>query len=331
MGSPYHASMSFIAILLALLLEQARPLARTNPIHAVLRSWVAWAARSFDAGLRQHATLACSIAVLVPSVAVLGVHWLLAEFAGWPLVVVWHVVVLYITLGFRQFSHHFTAIRNALEQDDEARARELLALWQQKEPGDLPRSEIVRQVIEHSVIAAHRHVFGVLAWYSVMAAIGLGPAGAVFYRLCEFVPRYWTRPSLTATQPVSDALQNAARRLWCVVDWIPARMTAIGFAVVGSFEEAIESWRNYAQRGDSSNDGVILSATAGAINLRLGPGFEPHTGAARAPGADSTGSDAKSGHGPTPGHLRTVVGLVWRTVLMWMILLALLSLARLLG
>ncbi|MCY7308131.1 MAG: CobD/CbiB family protein [Rhodoferax sp.] len=323
--------MSFIAILLALLLEQVRPLARTNPIHEMLRGWVAWVARNFDAGRRHHAALACSIAVVVPSVAVLGVHWLLAEFAGWPLVVVWHVVVLYITLGFRQFSHHFTAIRNALEQGDEGRARELLALWQQKQAGDLLRREIVRQVIEHSVIAAHRHVFGVLAWYSVMAAIGLGPSGAVFYRLCEFVPRYWTRPSLTATQPVSATLQNAASRLWSVVDWMPARMTAIGFAVVGSFEEAIESWRNYAQRGVGGSDGVILSATAGAINLRLGPGFEPQTVDYGAAQADAAVSADRPGQEPAPVHLSTVVGLVWRTVLMWMILLALLSLARLLG
>ena len=49
----------------------------------------------------------------------------------------------------------------------------------------------MRHVIEYSVLAAHRHVFGVLAWFSVLAALGLGPAGAVLYRLSEFVSRYW--------------------------------------------------------------------------------------------------------------------------------------------
>ena len=34
---------------------------------------------------------------------------------------------------------------------------------------------------------------------------------------------------------------------------------------------------------------------------------------------------------PQAGHLRAIVGLVWRTVVMWMVVLALMSLARLLG
>ena len=52
---------------------------------------------------------------------------------------------------------------------------------------ELPRSEIVRHVIEYSVQSAHRHVFGVFAWYSLLAALGLGPAGAVIYRVSELV------------------------------------------------------------------------------------------------------------------------------------------------
>ena len=86
----------------------------------------------------------------------------------------WAVGILYVTLGFRQFSHHFTGIRDALEEGDEDAARERLAHWQQVDVGALPRSEIVRHVIEYSVLAAHRHVFGVLAWFSVLAALGLG-------------------------------------------------------------------------------------------------------------------------------------------------------------
>ncbi|MEO6626307.1 MAG: CobD/CbiB family protein [Burkholderiaceae bacterium] len=308
--------MSFMAILLALLLEQARPMARGGPIHALLHSWASWTARSFDAGRQRHATLAWCVAVPLPALAVFAVQWLLWWFTGWPLVIIWNVAVLYITLGFRQFSHHFTGIRDALEQGDEDRARILLAQWRQTEATALPRTEIVRQVIEYSVIAAHRHVFGVLAWYSVLAAIGLGPAGAVLYRLCEFVPRSWARQGVTL-HPVSEALQDTAQRMWHLVDWVPARITAIGFAVVGSFEEAIESWRRHDPGGVASNDGVILSSTAGAINLRVGP----------ASGSASYSAKAE----PEVGHLRTVVGLVWRTVLMWMILLALLTLARLLG
>jgi len=107
--------MSFFAILFALLIEQARPLARTNPIHAGLRAWALSVSRNFDAGKPHHGWVAWSLAVLVPALVTLAVHWLLLLGLGWPFAVVWSVAVLYVTLGFRQFSHHFTGIRDALE------------------------------------------------------------------------------------------------------------------------------------------------------------------------------------------------------------------------
>ena len=94
------------------------------------------------------------LAVLVPSAVTLAIHWLLLWGLGWPFAVLWSVAVLYITLGFRQFSHHFTGIRDALEEGDEDAARERLAHWQQVDVGAQPRSEIVRHVIEYSVLAA---------------------------------------------------------------------------------------------------------------------------------------------------------------------------------
>ena len=240
--------MSFFAILFALLIEQVRPLGTHNPIHSGLRVWARWVSRNCDAGKPQHGWITWVLAVMAPSVAAMAVHWLLMVYVGWPAAMAWSVVVLYVTLGFRQFSHHFTDIRDALEAGDEAKARELLALWQRVDASELPRSEIVRHVIEYSVLAAHRHVFGVLAWFSILAAFGLGPAGAVLYRMAD--PRAATGAIATTlhVQPASEALQSAAARAWTAVDWLPARLTAVAFAVVGSFEEAIDCWRNYAER-----------------------------------------------------------------------------------
>ncbi|MFO1246150.1 MAG: CobD/CbiB family protein [Ramlibacter sp.] len=335
--------MSFFAILFALLIEQVRPLAQHNPVHAGLRVWARSVSRNFDAGKAHHGWVAWSLAVLLPSAAALGVYWLLDWLAGWPFAMLWSVAVLYTTLGFRQFSHHFTGIRDALDGGDEGRARELLAQWQQVDSSELPRREIVRHVIEYSVLAAHRHVFGVLGWFSVLAAFGFGPAGAVLYRMAEFVARYWKHRSKTQTQPASAALQHAAARAWGVIDWLPARAAALGFAVVGSFEEAIDCWRNHAQRFPDDNDGVILAATSGAINVRLGgealkAAFSPNSSQPFQAATESAetvdapiGTDATPGREPDIAHLRSVVGLVWRSVVLWMVLLALLTLARLLG
>ena len=325
--------MSFISVLFALLLEQARPLGPGNPVHASLRSWVRWSTRNFDAGKPFHGWLAWGFAVGGPSLAALAIYWLLAAWVGWPLAVLWCVAVLYATLGFRQFSFHFTQIRDALADADEDQARQLLASWQQIDASVLPRSEIVRHVIEHSVLAAHRHVFGVLAWFSVFAAFGFGPAGAVLYRLSEFVTRYWKHRSKAHHQPVSDALQKTAVEAWAVIDWVPARITAISFAVVGSFEEAIDGWRNYKPRHFADNDGVILAATSGAVNIKLGEAASGAVFSTDGAQVMPTGSAGESALNQTPelAHLAVIVGLVWRTVVMWMVLLALLTMARLLG
>ncbi|MCJ7799459.1 MAG: CobD/CbiB family protein, partial [Polaromonas sp.] len=269
--------MSFFAVLFALILEQARPLARGNWLHASFRGWARWASRSLDTGKSHHGWLAWAAAVLVPALVTVLVHWLLLRVSVL-LAFAWSVVVLYATLGFRQFSHYFTDIRDALDDGDEGKARQLLAEWRNVDASELPRSEIVRHVIEYSVPAAHRHVFGVLGWFSVLAALGLGPAGAVFYRMSEFVTRYWVHKSKFPGEGASPALQGVAASAWGMIDFVPARVTALGFAVVGSFEDAIDSWRHYTQHfsanapaaSENRNDGVILAATSGAVNVRLG-------------------------------------------------------------
>jgi adenosylcobinamide-phosphate synthase len=340
--------MSFFAVLFALIIEQARPMSRGNWIHLGFRAWARWSSRSLDAGKPQHGWLAWAVAVLLPSLLALGIHWLLLSFSLL-LAFAWSVAVLYATLGFRQFSHYFTDIRDALDIGDEEQARELLAQWRQVDASELPRSEIVRHVIEYSVLAAHRHVFGVLLWFSVLAALGLGPAGAVLYRLSEFVSRYWAHKANSQTvssDVASPALQTAALQAWGVIDFLPARATALGFAAVGSFEEAIDSWRTHTQRfaADSAaasaerNDGVILAATSGAVNVRLGgqalrsmPFALIADESGMVGSSQAEASESSPGRTPELAHLRSIVGLVWRSVVLWMVLLALLTLARLLG
>jgi len=318
-------------VLFALLLEQARPLQRGNAVHAALRAWVRWCSRNLDAGQRVHGWLAWSAAVGVPAVLALGIYWLLGLLLGWPVALLWNALVLYAALGFRQFSFHFTRIRDALADSDDALARRLLDDWQHLQAHDMQRSALIGQVIEVSVLAAHRHVFGVLAWFSVLAALGLGPAGAVLYRLSEFVARYWQHQSQSHYQSVSAALQSRANQVWQRVDWLPARMTALSFAVVGNFEEAIDGWRGYMQRSDSHNDGLVLAATAGAVNIDLTASQSTKPASVNESAGDKDAASVSGRPAPDLAHLAVVVGLVWRTVVMWVVLLALLTLARLLG
>ena len=328
--------MSFFAVLLALVIEQLKPLPRDNWVYHALVSWVHWTGRNFDAGRERHAWVVWGVSVGVPGglllLAYLGIgHWSVV------LALLFDVGVLYLTLGFRQFSHYYTDIREALDRGDESEARRLLAEWRHLDASELPRTELLRHVIEHSLLAAHRHVFGVFFWFVLFSSLGLGPLGAVLYRMAEFAARYWAYPNKALGVPANERLMAVSQQMFALIDHVPSRMTAFGFAVVGNFEEAINAWRRDASLWKHSNEGVILASASGALGVQLGGGAAPGVTPDRSRGfdagpvEDSAAEGSTAGDPPQIGHLRSVVGLVWRSVVLWMLLVALLTLANLVG
>lgn len=329
--------MSFFAVLFALLIEQIKPLPRDNWVHDTLADWVGWTGRNFDAGRPHHARVVWIVTVIVPALVAWGIHFAVAQ-VSLLLALAFDVGVIYLTLGFRQFSHYFTDIREALERGDEDLARQLLAEWRHLDASELPRTELLRHVLEHALLAAHRHVFGVFFWFVLLSTLGLGPLGAVIYRMAEFASRWWTYPSKTLGMPANPRLMAVSQRMFSWIDHVPARLTAFGFAVVGNFEEAINSWRRDATLWQHDNEGVILAAAAGAVGVQLGgqaaPGVTPErsrTFEAGGTGLPGTASGSTTGTPAQMGHLTSVVGLVWRSVVLWMLLVVLLTLANLVG
>jgi adenosylcobinamide-phosphate synthase len=329
--------MNFFAVLLALICEQLKPLPHGNAVHDGVISWVRWTGRNFDAGKERHALVVWGITVLGPALLAAVLYALTRHFTVLGALAL-DVLVLYLTLGFRQFSHYFTDIRDALERADELEARRLLAEWRHLDASELPRTELLRHVVEHSLLAAHRHVFGVFFWFIVLSTVGLGPAGAILYRMAEFASRYWAFKSRTIDAPTNERLMQISREFFGWVDYVPARLTATGFAIVGNFEEAVNGWRRDAGLWMHPNEGIILASAAGALGVQLGgsaaPGVTPDRSKTFESGGDMDATRAEGstpGMPPAPGHLQSVVGLVWRSVVLWMFLLALLTLANLLG
>ena len=96
--------MTFVSILLALIAEQFRALGRNNPIFDIVRVLGDRAEHAFDTGRPRDAALAWLTVVLPLTLAVVIVHYLLSSISI-ALTLVWNVLLLYLTLGFRQFSH----------------------------------------------------------------------------------------------------------------------------------------------------------------------------------------------------------------------------------
>jgi adenosylcobinamide-phosphate synthase len=109
----------------------------------------------------------------------------------------------------------------------------------------------------------------------------------------------------------------------------------VAFAIVGNFEDAIYSWRNFARRWSSHTTGIILSAGGGAMGVRLGT---PTEYAPDVPEVDITRYESSRpefevlpGEEPSVRSLQSTVGLIWRALLLWILLLVLVSVANWLG
>ena len=318
--------MTLFSILLVLLIEQFRPLRADNPIYAAIRVFAARVEHSFNAGRLEHGRMAWLAMMSVLVVPTLFIYWLLA-LVGPLAQFIWSVLIVYLTMGFRHYSHYFTAIQAALSNGELTEARHILAEWTGHDVRDLDLQEVARLSVENALITTHRHVFGVFLWL----LLPIGPAGAVIYRLAEYLARAWNEPDHLR----QESFGQFAKKAFDWIDWLPARLTAVAFAIVGNFEDAIYAWRNFAHRWASQTTGIILSAGGGAMGVRLGT---PAEYAPDAPEIDITRYESSRleveilpGEEPSARSLQSTVGLIWRALLLWILLLVLVSVANWLG
>jgi cobalamin biosynthesis protein CobD/CbiB len=298
--------MSVLAVVLALLLEQWRPLGDRKLYFAALSAGAGWLETSFNAGEERHGRVAWLLGV-VPAVAVaIALHY--ALYALSPLLaLLFNVAALYLTLGFRQFSHYFTGIQVAIREDNLDRARELVGAWRAEAATLRSREEIIRLAIEEALLASHRHVFAVLLWYVLLP----GPSGAILYRMAYFLARRWG---------AHGAFGRFATQAFALLEWPAVRLTAIAFAIVGDFEDAIYCWRTQAATWADRAAGIVLAAGAGAIGVRLGMPLQEFDGMGPRPEL-GLGEIAES------PFLDSTVGLLWRALVVWVFILVVLSLA----
>ncbi|HJS38323.1 MAG TPA: CobD/CbiB family protein [Burkholderiales bacterium] len=298
--------MNVLAVVAALLLEQWRPVGDRRSYAAALAAWADWLERSFNAGESRHGLVAWLVAVVPVLVAASALYYALL-WASPLLALALNVLALYLTLGFRQFSHYFTDLQLAIRAGDIDRARELIGAWRGEAAQHRSREEVIRLAVEEALVASHRHVFGVLFWFVLLP----GPCGAILYRLAVYLRRRWR-----GLGTFGAFAERAGRTL----EWPAVRLTAVSFAVVGDFEDAIYCWRTQAQAWPDPEAGVVLAAGAGALGVRLGMPLSAIEGVEVRP-------ELGVGEAAEVPFLDGVVGLVWRAVVVWVFALLVLAIA----
>jgi adenosylcobinamide-phosphate synthase len=298
--------------------------------------------------------------MLLMGVGVIGIalaHWLTGKVHP-VLQFSLHVLVLYWTVGFRQFSHAFSEIQKLLAEGKIEDARETLRKWLAgshdddladaliagkslpvDQRSDLPTTEICRLAIADSLVAAHRHVFGPLLWYVLLP----GLIGPIIYRLSELLARLWVEHnSLKSTKPVFEnspiheddrAYGEFAAQAYYWIDWPAVRLSSAAFAVVGNFEDAIYCWRGAAnisaqletQNLFTEQRTILLATGGGALGLSIADADIQAQWGNEESGFDWQGAE------PDARGLHSAVGLVWRSVVLWISLFAMITIASWLG
>jgi adenosylcobinamide-phosphate synthase len=312
--------MSLLALIVALFLEQAYPLSARQYLHGWLSSYAHFFQMQFNTGRLKHGKIAWVLATAPLIVCIVALYQLLHylhPFFAWTL----NVLMLYLTMGFRQSSHFFTDIHQALRNEKLDEARNLLSQWRGRRSHELNTEEIARVTIEQALIASQRNVFGVIVWFVLFSALGIGgAAGALLYRLTQFLCTHWS----SETKAELAAFGWFARRAFYVMEWLPVRLTAMTFAIVGDFEDTVYCWRTQSENWPDREAGILLASGAGALGVRLGMPLP-------AEGIPEDRPELGMGDDADTHFLQSTIGLVWRALVFWLILLLLLSLANLLG
>lgn len=295
--------MALFSLAVALILEQIKPLPQQRFVATPLAVYAGFLEEHLNAGQVRHGVMAWLVAVLPPVIVVAVVHALLISREPL-LAALFDVGVLYLTMGFRQFSHFFTDIHLALRMGELDRARGLMALWRAHSVDTLTSNEVARLAIEEALVASHRHVFAPLMWFVVF-----GPAGAMLYRLTLFFWQLWGVPQL-------GAFGEFSRRAFAVVDWVPLRVSSAAFAIVGDFEGAVFCWRTQAARWPDAASATLLACGAGALGVRLGLPVHDN-------GTVDERPELGLGDEADADFMQSAIGLVWRTLVLFMLLLAL--------
>ncbi|KAF3997062.1 adenosylcobinamide-phosphate synthase CbiB [Glaciimonas immobilis] len=245
-------------------------------------------------------TLAWMLAVLPPVLAVVLILQVLPTIAALAV----HAILLYLCLGLRSLRDHTVPIAQALADGELAAARNLTSRIVSRDTDNASPADLSKAAVESLLENGNDAVFGTLFWFAIA-----GAPGAVLFRLANTLDAMWGYRSTRY-----NLFGRVAARIDDLLNWIPARLTAVSYATLGHTQLAFRCWRTQAAAWPSPNAGPVMSAGAGTLGLALG-------GAATYDGVSEIRPPLGSGTVATFTDIRRAWQLVLRTTLLWLAIL----------
>jgi adenosylcobinamide-phosphate synthase len=183
------------------------------------------------------------------SVALDGVWLLLAQ-----------AIAVYFAISLRGLSEHGLAVAEPLRRGELEAAREQVSRIVSRQASALNEQGVAAAATESMLENGADAVFASLFWFLLA-----GIPGVIAHRAVNTLDAMWGYRN-----PRFLYFGRAAARLDDAMGWVPARLTALTYTLLGNRKLAWRCWRQQAPQWDSPNAGPVMAAGAGALNVQLG-------------------------------------------------------------
>jgi adenosylcobinamide-phosphate synthase len=230
-----------------------------------------------------------------------GIETWLGRLSAWA-AFLFNVLLLYAAIGLRSLADHATPVASALRDGDLVRACVAVGRMVSRDTQALDEHQVAAAATESVLENGNDAVFGALFWFAL-----LGAPGALLYRLANTLDAMWGYRTARYKN-----FGWAAARIDDVLNYLPARFTALSYMLLGQKTRAWRCWRTQASQWDSPNAGPVMATGAGALGVRLG-------GAAPYDGVWESRPDLGEGDLPDADSIERSLALVRRGVVLWLV------------